>query len=325
MKKIAYWKFLIVFALVGFVHTAAVYAQPQLKAAVSTNTYKALIGEQLQLTLSFTQTNKGAVDWPLISDTIGGFEILKRSEVDTLIDEAGTITYAQQLVVTTFDSGFYRIPALTFYLGDSIPILSAPIGIDIHTVPVDTAQAFKDIKDPLEVPATLMDYLPYALAGVLALAIIGGLIYVFFFRKKKPEQVVEKVKIRVPIHEVAMRKLALLEEKKLWQQGETKAYYSELTDIIREYIEGRYQVAALESTTDEILSGLQDQSMPPAQMNKLTSLLQRADLVKFAKYKPEPSGQLQEMDTAREFVKVTKTLPKPVTPSEENPEKAETA
>ncbi len=323
MNLTALWKYIAVAALLLATLFPMAHAQ-QVKAGITPGAYNARIGEHIPLNLSLSQPGAGGpVFWPLIGDTIGGFEVIERSPIDTVRTETGS-TLTQKLLVTAFDSGLYRIPSVSFYLADSTAVLTAPFGIQVNTVPVDTTQAFKAIKAPIDAPYTFRDFVPYIILGLLLLGIIGWLMYRLSRKKKKPEVVVVAPRRVIPVHEVAMRKLALLEEKRLWQQGETKAYYSEITDILREYIEGRYRVPALESTTGEILSSLQEHLSIPMQREKLKELLLRADLVKFAKYKPDPTAQMAEMEIAREFVKATREVPGAVKTQAETPETAET-
>ena len=323
MNLTALWKYIAVAALLLATLFPVAYAQ-QVKAGITPSVYNALIGQQIQLSLTLSQPGAaGPVFWPLIGDTIGGFEVLERSPIDTVRTEKSS-TLSQKLLVTAFDSGLYRIPSVSFYLADSTAVLTAPIGIQINTVPVDTAQAFRAIKAPIDAPYTFRDFVPYLILGLILLGIAGGLIYHFSRKKKKPQGIVLAPRIVIPPHEVAMRKLALLEEKRLWQQGETKPYYSEITDILREYIEARYRVPALESTTGEILTSLQEHLPIPMQREKLRELLLRADLVKFAKFKPDPTAQMAEMEIAREFVKSTREVPASVKPPTATPETAET-
>lgn len=321
MKLTAFWKYLAAAALILATLFPMANAQ-QVKAGITPNAYNGLIGQQMQLNLTLSQPGFSPVFWPALQDTIGGFEILERSPIDTARTEKG-LTYSQQLRVMAFDSGLYRIPPVSFYLADSTAVMTAPIGIQINTVPVDTAQAFKAIKAPIDAPYTFRDFLPYLIIGLLLLALAAWLIYYFSRKKKEPAPVVVKPKVIIPAHEIAMRKLALLEEKRLWQQGESKAYYSELTEILREYIEKRFQVPALESTTDEILADMQKQPLTSFQLEKMKDLLLRSDLVKFAKYKPAPESQMAEMETVRDFVKSTRDQPKPEKPESLTPETAE--
>jgi len=122
-----------------------------------------------------------------------------------------------------------------------------------------------------------------------------------------------------------MRKLAQLEGEKLWQKGELKEYYVQLTGIIREYIEGLFKVPALESITDEIIRDLKQTPTPQKQLDKLAPFLQMADLAKFAKFKPTDLENMENMEVAREFIKETKQFytTKTEEPVEEIVEEAE--
>jgi hypothetical protein len=96
-----------------------------------------------------------------------------------------------------------------------------------------------------------------------------------------------------------------LEDQRLWQQGDHKAYHSKLTDILRGYIEERYQVPALESTTDELIKELRVSSLPTEQRDRLENMLRLADLVKFAKTLPSPQENEQMMAGGIQFVETT--------------------
>ena len=110
----------------------------------------------------------------------------------------------------------------------------------------------------------------------------------------------------IPAHEIAFQRIKELEEQKLWQQGETKGYYVALTDILRQYIEGRFNVPALESTTDEIMDGLKLKEFPDQLKKRLNDLLSLADFVKFAKLQPGPGENMEGMEIAKDFVNGTK-------------------
>ena len=281
----------------------------ELSAEAYVDSTQMLIGDHLFLNIELAHDQKTQVAWPNLLDTLGGFEILGKTDIDTVSDEGG-MTQLQQLTLTAFDSGTYRIPPIVFAYGSPGDSLSErantrSILIEVGTVAVDTTQAIKPIKDPLKAPITLKEVMPWVILTAL-LGLIAFGIYWFFFRKK-PVQFIEAPKPPpVPAHELAMRKLAKLEADKLWQQGDVKPYYVALTGILREYLEGRYKVPALESTTDEIMSFMASKTLSEQNILKLKDLLQRADLAKFAKFKPEPKYHMEGMEFAREFVKSTK-------------------
>ena len=139
----------------------------------------------------------------------------------------------------------------------------------------------------------------------LFLLAVGVFMY-FILRKRKKERMIEEEVIVIrPSHEVAFEKLDELESKNLWQQGKVKEYQSELTYTIREYLENRFEIQALESTTGEINKSLKTVDFDPKHTSNLNNILQIADMVKFAKAKPDESIHQDFMNMARSFVKDT--------------------
>ncbi|MBL0342595.1 MAG: hypothetical protein IPP71_17880 [Bacteroidetes bacterium] len=124
--------------------------------------------------------------------------------------------------------------------------------ITVNTIPVDTTRAIKDLKGQIVVPYSWKDALPYVLV-LLIVGLVAFLIYRYF--KKRSAKITEPV-IRIPrrpAHEIALEALAALDASKLWQNGNYKGYYTELSDIIRTFIQNRWSLAAMEMTTDEVL------------------------------------------------------------------------
>ena len=112
-----------------------------------------------------------------------------------------------------------------------------------------------------------------------------------------------------PSHELALQQLEELEQQQMWQNGEVKGYHTALTYIVREYLENRYGIQALEQTTDEILAQLRVRDFDLALSQKLGDVLQTADLVKFAKAQPTAEFHAQAMTYARSFILETKPAP----------------
>lgn len=132
------------------------------------------------------------------------------------------------------------------------------------------------------------------------------LLLLFLLRKRKKELTPAKEVVVIrPSHEIAFERLEALDGKKLWQQGKVKEYQTELTYTIREYLENRFGIQALESTTGEINRSLKKVDFDEKHTTNLNNILQIADMVKFAKAKPEESIHQDFMDKARSFVKDT--------------------
>jgi hypothetical protein len=132
------------------------------------------------------------------------------------------------------------------------------------------------------------------------------IIYHFVRKKKKPEEKI--IEIPIPAHEIALKELSALQSKKLWQAGKIKTYQSELTHIVRAYLENRYNILALESTTGEIIKEVNSLGVSPTLVETLDEILNVADLVKFAKARPEASIHQAFMEKAEEFILETQEV-----------------
>jgi hypothetical protein len=277
------------------------------------------IGDQTQLRLSVHQPVKARVNFPQITDSLTEkVMVLGAGKLDTVVDKntPGIITVNRNYTITAFDSGTYTIPPLSF--GSDAGVLTTnPIILTVQTVQVDTTKAIYDIKQPLAVSYTLWDWLrDHWVIVCIVLAVILIIIGIVWYIKTRPEKVVviEEIVPDVPIHTQAINKLNELRAKKLWQQGDIKGYHSELSDIIREYLEKRYVIKTQEKTTDEIFTGLKYLDIEQENRNLLRQMLLLADLVKFAKEKSAPAENEQSMDNAIAFVTKTSQVsiaPKP--------------
>jgi hypothetical protein len=242
-------------------------------------------------------------------------------------DDPNTFVQSRTLYITSFDSGYWAIPPFKFIInGDTTGIYSDALLLSVSTVAVDTTQAIKDIKQPYAISYSWIDWIKdnKLLIGLVMLGILILCIVIYFILKSlknKPPQVVEEA-VKIPPHVIALEKLEQLRAGKLWQEGKLKSYYISLTDIIREYIEHRFKIQALEQTTDEILTSFRSVAIDKESLDRLRQILVLADLVKFAKEHPLPNENELSMDNAFEFVNGTKreeeiTPPINPTPTEE--------
>lgn len=278
------------------------------------------IGEQCNYNLMVDyRGDEGEVniEFPQLDDMLGDVaEILERGKLDTLLPEKEKddmlFRMQQSYRITVFDSGYHLLPPLPIvYNGDTM--YSEAVFIRVNTVPVDTSKAFKDIKPIYEMDKTFGEWLaenwPW-IAGVLAAILIGAGAWWYYERKKRrPDEKPIKKEPDILPHVEALLALSDLERKKIWQAGDVKEYYIELTDIIRHYIERRYAVPAMEQTTAEIVSAVQYAGINQEHIERLRRLLSKADFVKFAKDKPVGQDNELAMNDAREFVNLTKRAP----------------
>jgi hypothetical protein len=191
----------------------------------------------------------------------------------------------------------------------AVVFIAPPRGLPSEKDSIDIAP----IKPIINEPTNLSDYLVYFI--LLGLGLLSGLIYWWYIKRSSRLGVsvddITEPEIYVPPHVKAIEKLDHLKDKELWQKGDIKTYQSELTYIIREYLEGRYGVSALESTTDEILKSIGSELNESGDVISLKRILQVADLVKFAKAQPDENIHQSFMDEARGFVDRTKMIDTP--------------
>jgi hypothetical protein len=268
------------------------------------------LGQQVWLHLDLTVPKKAKVIWPVLQDSLASkVEIVRKSAIDTSIN-GEFVNYSQRLTITSFDSGVYTIPpiGINYKLENDTAIqhaFSQAITFQVQTVKVDTTRAIKDIKGPMEAPLTFAEIIPWLLAFLAIAIVITLLLYYLRQRKNNKPFISLPRKPKQPAYQIALESLEMLKSRKLWQNGRIKEYYSELTDIIRLYIEEQLGVAAIEMTTDEILTSFIDKNGGSGLVNRLKQILTTADLAKFAKAQPIASENELSMENAIEFIKET--------------------
>jgi hypothetical protein len=257
--------------------------------------------------VSATSNNK--VVFPNLKDTISEtIEVANFTPVDT-IKKSGQYEYHQLVNLIVFDTGQIQLPRFQFLVnnnGKLDTILSEPILVHVAGVKIDTTKDIKDIKEPLKIPLTFKEIAPY-LIGALVLAILAGIITWFILERKKKKKPVDE-KFLLPPHVWALKELDKLNQKKLWQSGEVKSYYSELTDIARTYIELRYKIPAMEKTTDELLSSMHKGMLKQSLKKELNEVLVLSDFVKFAKAQPDFIENENSLKIIKDFIDKTKLI-----------------
>lgn len=277
MKKQIYLLFLLL--------STAVFAQ-QKQVVTSIDTLKNKIGAEFKLSIKTTVDPSSKVIFPKLKN-VGALEVIRSYPVDTAkID--GRYELIKKYGLTQFDSGRYVVPSIKIFI-NSKAFMTDSLLVEVANVQVDTLkQKMFDIKDIAPAENPIGNWWKYLL-GIALIIAIGAFIY--WFLKKRQEKKLQEAIIKTPI-EKATTLLDTLEKKELWQKGEVKAYYSELTDIARNYIEEAIEIPAMESTTSELIQGLRAASVKKKMtlsqeiIENLERVLKQADLVKFAKSKP---------------------------------------
>ena len=288
------------------------FSAAQVSAEIDTT--KIRVGEQINYKINVEADSLDLVVFPE-GQTFMPLENVEALKIDTTKRQA-TFLLSRIYKLTQFDSGAYTIPRQKVIIGDK-PFFTDSLKVEVNTVEVDTTkQNLYDIKPIIEVEKSGSDWWKWVLIILLVIALVAFLLYWFIWRTK-PLSEEEEIAL-LPPYDRAKLALKKLDESQLLMHAEVKEYYSELTFIIRKYLDEKVYDRALESTTSELIERLkllkEGNQVPLSKETILhiESILRRADLVKFAKSAPDTA--LAEMDKstidkAIDHVKVS--LPEP--------------
>ncbi|MBN1819698.1 MAG: hypothetical protein JXR31_06765 [Prolixibacteraceae bacterium] len=317
MKRLIQHILIILFISAGIVQSTE--AQ-RIKASASLDSTNILIGDQVTLYLKVDKPVDVNVNFPKVGKTISDkIEVLGNSEVDTIPSDNEKIeTLLQAYIITCFDSGSYYIPNYWFGfdvngLTDSTPTNS--LTLNVRTLAIDTTKGPTDIKMPYDAPVTLKEVMPYILGIILIGAILFFILY--SIKRKKQNKPIFSLpqKPKEPAHVIALRELDRIKAEKLWQKDKIKQYYSEVTDAVRTYIENRFEIGAMEQTSEETISAFRYRRdlLNDKHFENLKQMLTIADMVKFAKFIPLPDEHNKVLFDSYFFVNETKKeVEKPV-------------
>ena len=273
------------------------------------------IGEQAKLQLQVAMDAKQRAIFPAYTDTIvPGIEIVETAKPDTqFLNDRQRMLITQEYTITSFDSALYYIPPVPVTVDGKV-YKSKALALKVYSMPVDTLhpdQLFGQ-KTVMKAPFAWEDWYGLIACSFLALPLLGLLIYLIIrIRDNKP--IIRKIKVepKLPPHQAALQEIERIKNEKVWQKGQPKEYYTELTDIIRTYIRDRFGFNALEMTSSEIIDKLLEIKDKEA-ISDLKFLFQTADLVKFAKHAPQINENDMNLINAVDFINETKQ------PEEEN-------
>ena len=305
MKQLSY--ILIFFA------SLSVYGQ---NASLELDTTQLRIGEQTVLHVFFEYQNpKGdaLIIWPEYDESLtSDIDIVDKSvDRDFLLDSASsTYLREQRLLITIFEEGRYTIPKQEIRLGDSLYYTNTA-QLFVETVEIDTSKGIADIKPIYSVNYPFSERSKDWLnSNWYWIAIIAVLLIAFFvyryIQKRKPEVEEEILEEIIPAHILALGVLEKLLKQEEWKSSEKKTYYSDLTDTVRNYLENRFGIHAMEQTTREIITDLKHASISEEDKVYLRKILREADMVKFAKFSPSDDDAFAYLNKSIDFVKRTK-------------------
>lgn len=269
------------------------------------------IGEQTRLTivLKLAQVDV-SLQFPNIEGTaFEGFEVVQREKCDTsFIQPNEFVELRCSWLLTSFDSGTQVIPPLPIILssqGMNDTTMTPPLLLEVSTVEINPEEDIRDIKDVVAIPLGFWE-IAWKVIAILVIisALIGGYLLYVRWRKGAPLVPVFR-KVQQPPHVVALDRFESLRRQKLWQQGRIKEFHSELTDILRVYIQDRFHIPAPEMVTHEIIQALGNNTETRDKVKDMENILQLADLVKFAREHPLPDEHERSMQLGVRFVKST--------------------
>jgi len=299
--------------LVTLLFVNAVHAQmTQVSAKLDTNAI--MIGDQIGLKLEAKVPKGFQLLWPELHDSLSPHILMVKSGKIDSIQKNGFTKFTRHITITSFDSGYFTVHPLNFKLihkgTNKVDTLSTQmLYLHVYTPMVDTAKAFKGIKSPIQEPYTFGEILPWALLGLIGIAAIIFLALFIRNRKKHKPMFAKKPKPKLPPFEQAIKKLEELRLSRLWQSGKLKMYYTNITDIMKEYFTDRFGFDAYEMTSNEILDNLKKEKINDQAMTKLKETLELSDLVKFAKAVPSPLENETSLNYCIDFVNETKAPP----------------
>lgn len=270
-----------------------------------------LIGKQakIKLQVSFGANLKPILPHPTDS-LVRGVEILeiKKPNIEYLNNKQ-RILVTQEYVITSFDAGLYYIPPFKVNIGAKI-YSSKPLALKVITIPVDIKhpdQYFPQ-KDVMNPP---FDWADWKMSVILSMLLVPMLFIVLFFiiRLRDNKPIIKRIKVehKLPPHQQAMNEIERIKTEKSWNKGLLKEYYTELTDVLRTYIQDIYGFNAMEMTSSEIMDKLIEMKDKES-ISNLRFLFQTADLVKFAKHAPMMNENDANLLNAIAFIDETKIV-----------------
>lgn len=273
-----------------------------------------LIGEQAKIALEVAMDSKQHAVFPQFGDSlIRGIEVLDTSKPDTqFLNNRQRLLIKQEYTITSFDSALYYIPPLSVQV-DNKEYKSRALALKVYSVPVDTLNPdhFFGQKTVMKPGFVWADWQWVILLSVLLIPLAVLLVY-FVIRLRDNKPIIRRIKVepKLPPHVVAIQEIERVKSEKKGEKGEPKEYYTELTDILRTYINERFGFNAKEMTSSEIIGRLMDIN-EKEDINDLKFLFQTADLVKFAKHNPMINENDANLINAIDFINETKVAEEP--------------
>ena len=262
---------------------------------------------KLRLEVLKNTTEGTIVDAPEIGADYFGIEI-SDLKIDTVDHGNGRLELAYDYTIQAFDPGTVTLPPFRYAIGNDTAV-SEVVTLKVIEVDLDTLTDINPMASVVSVPTKWYDIIPdwwlWIFIGVAAVGIIACCILLF---RRKKGLLARPVKVTPP-YDLAVMRLNDLQAKKLPQSGRDKEYYTELTEILRQYLDGRFGINAMEMTSTQIIDTLRHNKETKPGSDLMKQILEIADFVKFAKVRPLPDDNIKAFNSAVKFVEDSKPLP----------------
>ncbi len=293
---------------------AAMGVQAQVHVHAQIDTTKILVGDQAHLRVSVTAKEGTSIIFPSYEpkkELIRGVEVVG-TEGDTIDAQDGSKTFERTYTLTSWDESKYTIPAQKVKVGGK-DFLTDSLSLEVMTIEVDTLhpEQIKPAKDILDNPFSWAEWLPVIFLVMLVVPLVA-IIYYLYSRLKDNKPIVSRLRFvkRLLPHEKAMSEIEQIKREQLARSEDQKAYYTKLTDTLREYLEERFGFTAKEMTSGEIIEQLRKEE-DPQKISELREVFATADLVKFAKYSVQNNENDLYMSHVVKFIEDTKQEDQP--------------
>lgn len=307
-----------IFAISALALAGASWAQT-VKVSAKIDSVEVRQGMLRQIYIEVTQPAGMALQWSVpelkkdsIFELYPGIEVAHASKIDTSSVGSDRLQLVRTLLIQPWDSGEYVIKDI--YLTNGLDTFAAN-GLALKVIPadIDTMTTIHEEYMPaVRIKAHFLDWVPdviydYWWAWLICIIVIaGGITAYIFYRRGGTLAIKSKPEVIVPPYEKAKERLEKLQEQKLCEKGEEKQYYTTLTDILREYLEGRFGINALEMTTPQIKRAVYATVPEKSASAMMNDILEMADYVKFAKLRPLPEDNMRSFRQASDFIENTR-------------------
>lgn len=287
----------------------------QVKVTAKMDSTVVLMGKQTSISLEtmLPEASVAKMHIDLPSDTlVKDVEIVEMRRVDSLTSN-GITKLRHEIVIQSFDSGLYALPPIAVVVGGDTNLTNHLI-LKVIPVKVDSLQGkihdYEGVADP---GRNFLDFIPqsiyqYLLFSLIAAIIIAATIYVYLRYIKDKKKLSKETVILQPPYDEAIKALEILKSEKLCERGQEKEFYTRLTDILRRYLDRRFDIKAMEMTSTEILEALKSDKCTAYTQKQMSEILSMADFVKFAKVRPLPQDNQTTFANAMNFIEATKPI-----------------